>query len=183
MPANQFGELCGSPVSGWDVVGPRWRDRRSDAARLVQYGILGAFLGTGIQLIAIHNIAESVLRPGRVALSTDASIGDSLPRSRPTFATRSNLSVVAFAFSFSVIGAYFGAVIDEARSAPATAVVIWCQLTKSIGGTILLTQQTVAALADRPAGLVDRAAHPLKGKAASVQIFGLDDAAIRADDR
>jgi adenylate cyclase len=100
--------------------------------RLVQYGILGAFLGTGIQLIAIHNIVESVLRPGRVALSADASIGDSLPRSRPTFATRSNLSVVAVAFSFSVIGAFFGAVIDEARSTPATAVAIGCALTLTL---------------------------------------------------
>ncbi len=87
-------------------------------ARLVQYALLGALLGTGIQLIAIHNIIESVLRPARVALSADAGIGDSLPRSRPTFATRSNISVVAVAFSFSVIGAFFGAVVDEAHTAP-----------------------------------------------------------------
>jgi len=48
------------------------------------------------------------------------------------------------------------------------------QLTKTTGDAILLTQQCVEALAPRPPGLIDRGFHVLKGKSASVQVFGLD---------
>jgi adenylate cyclase len=93
-------------------------------SRLVQYGILGAVFGTGAQLIAFHSIMDSAWRPARVALSGDTGIGDSLPRSRPTFVARSNLSMVAVAFEFAVIGASLGAVVDRARDVPILTVVI-----------------------------------------------------------
>lgn len=48
------------------------------------------------------------------------------------------------------------------------------QLTKTTGDPILLTGQTVDALASRPAALIDRGFHALKGKSATVQVFGLD---------
>ena len=48
------------------------------------------------------------------------------------------------------------------------------QLTKTTGDAILLTGQTVDALASRPAALTDRGFHALKGKSAAVQVFGLD---------
>jgi len=48
------------------------------------------------------------------------------------------------------------------------------QLTKTTGDAILVTQQCVDALASRPPGLTDRGFHVLKGKSASVQVFGLD---------
>nr|WP_081389496.1 adenylate/guanylate cyclase domain-containing protein [Mycobacterium colombiense] len=48
------------------------------------------------------------------------------------------------------------------------------QLTKATGDAILLTQQSVDALASRPPGLTDRGLHALKGKSAEVQVFGLD---------
>jgi adenylate cyclase len=48
------------------------------------------------------------------------------------------------------------------------------QLTKITGDAILVTQQFVDALARRSPELVDRGAHALKGKSASVQVFGLD---------
>ncbi len=48
------------------------------------------------------------------------------------------------------------------------------QLTKTTGDTVLLTQQCVDALPSRPPGLIDRGLHVLKGKSASVQVFGLD---------
>jgi adenylate cyclase len=73
-------------------------------------------------------------------------MGDRLPRSRPTFAAWSNLTV------------------------PTARVE---QLTKITGDTILLTQQCVDALASQPPGLIDRGVHVLKGKSASVQVFGL----------
>ncbi|HTQ21400.1 adenylate/guanylate cyclase domain-containing protein [Mycobacterium sp.] len=56
------------------------------------------------------------------------------------------------------------------------------QLTKTTGDTILLTQQCVDALPSRPPGLVDRGFHVLKGKSASVQVFGLSqDPGARLD--
>jgi adenylate cyclase len=48
------------------------------------------------------------------------------------------------------------------------------QLTKTTGDAILLTDQTVDALASRPAALTDRGSHTLKGKSAVVQLFGLE---------
>ncbi|WP_082943807.1 adenylate/guanylate cyclase domain-containing protein [Mycobacterium sp. 1274761.0] len=53
------------------------------------------------------------------------------------------------------------------------------QFTKTTGDPILLTQQCVDALATRPPKLVNRGSHALKGKSASVQIFGLDPAAMQ----
>jgi class 3 adenylate cyclase len=48
------------------------------------------------------------------------------------------------------------------------------QLTKTTGDAILLTDQCVDALADRPPGLTDRGCHALKGKSAAVQVFAVD---------
>jgi class 3 adenylate cyclase len=48
------------------------------------------------------------------------------------------------------------------------------QLTKITGDPILLTEQTVEALASRPSGLTDRGSHALKGKSTAIQVFGLD---------
>ena len=97
--------------------------------RLVEYGILGASTGIAVQLIAIHSFVEAALRPARVALAGDTGIGDSLPRSRPTFATWSNLSVLAVAFSFAMAGALLTAVFDRASDAPVLCLVIGCSLT------------------------------------------------------
>ena len=48
------------------------------------------------------------------------------------------------------------------------------QLTKTTGDTILLTQHTLDALAQPPTGLIDRGAHDVKGKAATVHVYGLE---------
>ena len=48
------------------------------------------------------------------------------------------------------------------------------QLTKTTGDAILLTEQTVEALASGLSGLTDRGSHALKGKSTAVQVFGLD---------
>lgn len=47
------------------------------------------------------------------------------------------------------------------------------QLTKTTSDSILLTQNSVDALATRPFSLVDRGSHALKGKSAAVQVFGI----------
>jgi adenylate cyclase len=102
-------------------------------SRLVQYGILGAVFGTAVALIAVHSYGEAMLRPARVALADDTGIGDSLPRSRPTFAAWSNVLILAVAIAFSLYGAMLAAVFDLAREAPVLSVVIACAVTLVFG--------------------------------------------------
>jgi hypothetical protein len=97
--------------------------------RLLQYAVIGALFGTGVQLIAFHNMVESGWRPARLALARDTGLGDSLPRSRPSFAARSNVSVVAVAFSFALMGAMLAAVIKRTSEVPVLAVAIAAVLT------------------------------------------------------
>jgi class 3 adenylate cyclase len=70
--------------------------------RLAQYAILGAAIGAVTQLIGLHSLLEAVARPARLAIAGDTSIGDSLPRARPTIATWSSMTVLGTAFVFSV---------------------------------------------------------------------------------
>ncbi|OBB64230.1 MULTISPECIES: adenylate/guanylate cyclase domain-containing protein [unclassified Mycobacterium] len=97
-------------------------------SRLVQYGILGAATGISVVLIAVHSYPEGALRPARVALAGDTGMGEILPRSRPTFAAWSNLTVLAAAFIFAVAGAMFAVAIDRVREVPVLVVVIACGL-------------------------------------------------------
>ena len=70
-------------------------------SRLVQYGILGATAGIGTALNGPHTFTQAALRPARAALAGDTGIGDSLPRSRPTFAAWLNLSILGAIFVFA----------------------------------------------------------------------------------
>lgn len=79
--------------------------------RLAQYGVLGCVVGLGSHLIGVHTVAESVMRPVRISLAGDTAIGDSLPRPHPTFATWSNVSMLAAALSFTVLGAMLTTVL------------------------------------------------------------------------
>jgi class 3 adenylate cyclase len=101
-------------------------------SRLVQYAMLGAAFGA-VPLIGSHSIVESAMRPARVAMAADTGIGDSLPRSRPSFAAWSNVSMLAVAFVYAVAGAMLASVFDRARELPALAVVIGCGLTLVFG--------------------------------------------------
>lgn len=92
--------------------------------RIVQYGVLGAAFGIGVQLIAFHSVQESILRPVRAALAGETGIGDSLPRSSPSFAARSNVSMVAVAFVFGLTSATLAVVVARAVDAPVLVVVI-----------------------------------------------------------
>ena len=109
-------------------------------SRLVQFGILGAAIGTAVQLIAVHSFAEAALRPARLAIAGDTGIGDALPRSRPTFAAWSNVSMLAAVFAFAVTGAMLAAVIERASEVPVLCAVIGGALTFGFGVPI-----TVAA--------------------------------------
>jgi adenylate cyclase len=102
-------------------------------SRLGQYAIVGAIFGPACHLIGVHSLAEAPLRPVRVALAGGKGIGDSLPRSRPTFATWTNLSMLGVAFAFAVSGAMLTAVFDRANQIPALWVVIGFALTLGFG--------------------------------------------------
>jgi adenylate cyclase len=97
--------------------------------RLIQYGIRGAVIGTAVQLVAYHSILEAMVRPVRIALIGDTGIGDELPRSRPTFAARSNASIIAVALAYSVAGAMLATAFNSIGDAPILSVVIGCMLT------------------------------------------------------
>ena len=86
--------------------------------RLVQYGILGAAYGAAVGVINMHSFVEGALRPARAAIAGDTGIGDSLPRSRPTFAAWTKMSTLAVAFAFATAGAILASLIDRAREDP-----------------------------------------------------------------
>ena len=97
--------------------------------RLIQYGILGAVIGVAVNLSGTHNFTEAAFRPVRAALSGGTDIGDSLPRSRPTFAMWTNLFLLSVVFLFAVAGAMLAAVLNVAGHGPAIALVIGFALT------------------------------------------------------
>ena len=96
---------------------------------LIQYALIGATLGIALLLIAIHPIVEAFLRPVRLAIAGDTGIGDSMPRSRPSFATWSSISILSIAWAFSFAGAALGAVIARTADDPVIGIVIATFLT------------------------------------------------------
>jgi adenylate cyclase len=97
--------------------------------RLVQYAIVGGVFALSVVVIAIHSFPETAMRPARIALVDGTGIGDHLPRSRPSFAAWSDLTVLAAAFAFAISGAMLAAVIDSATDTPAVSVAIALVLT------------------------------------------------------
>jgi adenylate cyclase len=123
-------------------------------SRLVQYGILGGVVGIANMLVAMHSAVESALRPARVAIVGDTVIGDSLPRSRPTFAAWSNLAILAVAFNFCLPGALLAAVFHRVSEIPVLSVVIAFGMTLvfavpiTVGSTFSPSLQPVRDLAE-----------------------------------
>lgn len=116
--------------------------------RLVQYGILGAIIGIAVLLPGVHTLAEPAVRPVRVAIAGDTGVGDSLPRSRPTFAAWSSVSMLADVFMFAVVGAMLTAIFDRARDEPVLFVAIGGALTVGLG--LPLTVGTALSPSLRP---------------------------------
>ena len=83
--------------------------------RLVQYAVWGLAVGVGSHLIGVHSVPDIPMRPLRATLAGQTGIGDSLPRSRPTFAAWSSLSILAVAFVFSMSGVAVSALVDRVR--------------------------------------------------------------------
>jgi len=105
----------------------------ANGSRLMQYGIVGVMAGIAMMLPGVHSFPEASLRPARIDIVGDTGIGDSLPRSRPTFAAWSNMSSVANAFVFAALAAMWAAVFHRASEMPALSVVIASALTLGLG--------------------------------------------------
>ena len=102
-------------------------------SRLVEYGILGALIGTAFGLSAAHGLMEAAIRPARGAIAGDTGIGDSLPRSRPSFAAWSRVLVLTVVFVNAVDGAMLAAVFDRVPEEPVLFIAIGCALTLGFG--------------------------------------------------
>jgi hypothetical protein len=128
-------------------------------SRLIQYGVIGAATEVAVTLIAVHSFLEAALRPARAALAGDTGIGDDLPRSRPTFAAWSNLSVLSVAFGFTVAGAILAAVFDRVAEVPVLVVVFGFAMTVgfamplTVGANFSPSLQPIRDLAAAPNGL------------------------------
>ncbi|CAM3164312.1 hypothetical protein MYIN104542_20745 [Mycobacterium intermedium] len=105
----------------------------SSPSRLVQYAVVGATIQGPCQLIGVHSLVEAVMRPVRVSLIGDTTIGDALPRSRPTFATWSEISMLGVALAFAIESAMLMAVFGGVRQPPLLWVAIGFALTVGIG--------------------------------------------------
>lgn len=111
----------------------------ASGSRLVQYGIVGGAYGAAVGLINMHGFVEGALRPARAAIAGDTGLGDTLPRSRPSFSTWSKMSTLAVAFAFATAGALLASLIDRAREDPVVAVGIACVLTLVSGQLTVAT--------------------------------------------
>lgn len=120
----------------------------ASGSRLVQYGVVGAAAGIGMELIGLHTTMQGALRPARAALGGDTEIGDSLPRTRPTFATWLSLSLVGCVFAFSIVAALVGVVLDRGSEQPVLAVLIAGALT--LGMALPITVSGVVSPSLRP---------------------------------
>jgi adenylate cyclase len=105
----------------------------ASGSRLLQYGIVGVTVGIIFNAFGMHFFVEGAVRPVRAALVGDTGIGDSLPRSRPTFAAWVGLAMVASAFAFTFVGTMLGVVLDAAGEVPVLAVVIASAMTLFAG--------------------------------------------------
>ena len=108
------------------------------ASQLVGYALLGIATGVSLILIVMHSWPEAVLRPVRLTLAENTAIGDSLPRSRPTFGTWSSLTLVGAIFAFSVYGAMLASALNRGHQTPVIVLAIGVGLTFGFGVPITL---------------------------------------------
>lgn len=108
------------------VAGATWSQR-------LQYGVLGALMGTAVVMSGVHGTAEAAARPARIAIAGGTAVGDDLSRSRPTFATWSSVALLASSFLFAVDGTMLVAAFPWVREQPVLFAVIACALVIGFG--------------------------------------------------
>jgi adenylate cyclase len=126
----------------------------ADVPRLAQYGLVGLVFGAVSALVSVHPFTEATMWPVRVAIVGDSGIGDSLPRTRPTFAAWSNVFLAGSVFVFCVVAVLLAAVFDSGRHDPVVSLVIAAALTvgvalpTSIGVATASVQRPIRELAE-----------------------------------
>ena len=125
---------CLGVLVGTILGAPGWR--------LIQYALVGVIYGAAVGLFGVHSFTEGSLRPVRAAITADSGIGDSLPRSRPTFAAWTTIAMFSMAFGFSTGAALIASVISGSRENPAVSVLI--------GVALMLIAGPVAVMATAP---------------------------------
>ncbi len=115
---------------------------------LVQFAALGAVIGGIAQLASVHSYVEGALRPVRAAIAGGTGIGDSLPRSRPTFAAWANVSMLSVAFTNAVTAAMVAIVFARVVDAPLLSIGIACVLL--VGFTLPVSVGAIFAPSLRP---------------------------------
>ena len=93
-------------------------------SRLLQFGVIGVAVGIAVQLMGMHSVPEGALRPARKAIAGDLGIGDGLPRSHPSFATWSNLSMLGTTFVFTAGGVILASTLHLTRETPLMSIAI-----------------------------------------------------------
>jgi class 3 adenylate cyclase len=107
--------------------------------RIIDYAVMGAAVAIANVLISVHSYAEGAFRPPRAAISRETGIGDSLPRSRPSFATWTSLGSIAIGFVFAASGAMLAVVFDVASRGPLVAVAIGCVMVLASGPAVYVS--------------------------------------------
>ena len=105
----------------------------ADGGAVAQWSLVGALTMAAVQLIPIHSYVEALLRPVRKAIIGASSIGDAMPRSRPSFATWASIATLATVWIFTLVGALTGVIVDETSAQPTVALVIATMATLGFG--------------------------------------------------
>lgn len=105
----------------------------ASGSRIVQYGIVGVVVGAVSQLGGAHSIQEAAMRPVRAALAGNTGVGDSLPRSRPTFAVWSAVLMLTLMCLSVITGAMVATVVYRSPQEPLVFVAIAAVLTGGFG--------------------------------------------------
>lgn len=113
---------------------------------LVEYAIVGVVTGVASTMIAVHTFVEGALRAPRAALAEDSDIGDSLPRSRPTFARWLEIAMLGALCNFATAGALLGMVVGRTIHSPVVSVVIACATVVVAGAPITVGAVTSPSL-------------------------------------
>ncbi|BCZ20735.1 hypothetical protein MTY59_05900 [Mycobacterium senriense] len=129
------------------VAGATWSQR-------LQYGVLGALMGTAVVMSGVHGTAEAAARPARMAIAGGTAVGDDLPRSRPTFAFWSSAALLASSFLFAVDGTMLVAAFPWAREQPVLfagigfALVIGFGMPMTVGAALAPSLRPIRDLAE-----------------------------------
>ncbi|RUP37632.1 MAG: adenylate/guanylate cyclase domain-containing protein, partial [Gordonia sp. (in: high G+C Gram-positive bacteria)] len=96
----------------------------ASAGNIAAYAAIGLTSFAAVYVLGGHSLVEAGMRPARVALTGDTTLGDALPRATPTFAQRSNRSLLAAAYTFTMAGGLVTSAFDKSLVLPVIALLV-----------------------------------------------------------